>query len=171
MIQFIVLQNRQGKTRLSKYYRAYTDEAKTKIEGEIHRIVTTRDPKFTNFVEVRARYADQIAPPALDAASYRTHASPVLLPLGRRWGSWLGLLTGGCALAARSSKSTSSSTDDTPASSSRSVWYIAAPGPCIPHVRVGAPSRPERGSLDSRRARVFCVQPPARGLSPRPFRT
>eukprot|EP00967_Tisochrysis_lutea_P048055 scaffold58661_cov30-Tisochrysis_lutea.AAC.1 len=51
MIQFIVLQNRQGKTRLSKYYRSYTDEEKAKIEGEIHRIVTTRDPKFTNFVE------------------------------------------------------------------------------------------------------------------------
>ena len=54
MIQFIVLQNRQGKTRLSKYYRSYTDDEKTKIEGEIHRIVTARDPKFTNFVEVRA---------------------------------------------------------------------------------------------------------------------
>ena len=51
MIQFILLQNRQGKTRLSKYYRSYTDDEKTKLEGEIHRIVTTRDPKFTNFVE------------------------------------------------------------------------------------------------------------------------
>ena len=54
MIQFILLQNRQGKTRLSKYYRSYTDDEKTKLEGEIHRIVTTRDPKFTNFVEVPA---------------------------------------------------------------------------------------------------------------------
>jgi citrate synthase len=62
MIQFIVLQNRQGKTRLSKYYRAYTDEEKTKIEGEIHRIVTTRDPKFTNFVEVCAPHAAEHVP-------------------------------------------------------------------------------------------------------------
>ena len=31
--------------------RSYTDDEKTKLEGEIHRIVTTRDPKFTNFVE------------------------------------------------------------------------------------------------------------------------
>jgi hypothetical protein len=51
MIQYLLLQNRQGKTRLSKYYRAYTDEERTKIENDVHRIVTTRDPKFTNFVE------------------------------------------------------------------------------------------------------------------------
>ena len=53
MIQYLLLQNRQGKTRLSKYYRAYTDDEKHKLEGEIHRLVTTRDPKFTNFVEAR----------------------------------------------------------------------------------------------------------------------
>lgn len=51
MIQYLLLQNRQGKTRLSKYYRAYTDEERSKIESDVHRIVTTRDPKFTNFVE------------------------------------------------------------------------------------------------------------------------
>ena len=32
MIQYLLLQNRQGKTRLSKYYRAYTDDERTKIE-------------------------------------------------------------------------------------------------------------------------------------------
>ncbi|KAL3893363.1 MAG: hypothetical protein SGPRY_014285, partial [Prymnesium sp.] len=51
MIQYLLLQNRQGKTRLSKYYRAYSDDEKIKLEGEIHRLVTMRDPKFTNFVE------------------------------------------------------------------------------------------------------------------------
>ena len=35
------------------------DEEKNKLEGEIHRLVTTRDPKFTNFVEVRTRTASQ----------------------------------------------------------------------------------------------------------------
>ena len=55
MIQYLLLQNRQGKTRLSKYYSSYTDEEKNKLEGEIHRLVTTRDPKFTNFVEVHAQ--------------------------------------------------------------------------------------------------------------------
>jgi len=53
MIQFILLQNRQGKTRLSKYYKHYTDDEKSKLEGEIHRLVTGRDSKFTNFVEFR----------------------------------------------------------------------------------------------------------------------
>lgn len=52
MIQYLLLQNRQGKTRLSKYYRPYTDAEKSKLEAEVHRLVTTRDPKFTNFVEV-----------------------------------------------------------------------------------------------------------------------
>jgi len=51
MIQYLLLQNRQGKTRLSKYYRPYTDAEKSKLEAEVHRLVTTRDPKFTNFVE------------------------------------------------------------------------------------------------------------------------
>ena len=62
MIQYILLQNRQGKTRLSKYYRPYTDEEKVKLESEIHRLVTTRDPKFTNFVEVRASAYASSAP-------------------------------------------------------------------------------------------------------------
>ncbi len=57
MIQFLLLQNRQGKTRLSKYYRAYTDDEKNKIENEVHRIVTTRDAKFTNFVEVNTTHS------------------------------------------------------------------------------------------------------------------
>mmetsp|Transcript_46017 Transcript_46017/g.75075 ORF Transcript_46017/g.75075 Transcript_46017/m.75075 type:complete len:143 (-) Transcript_46017:65-493(-) len=54
MIRFILLQNRQGKTRLSKYWQAFTDEEKTQLEGEIHRLVTSRDPKHTNFVEFRS---------------------------------------------------------------------------------------------------------------------
>ena len=65
MIQFLLLQNRQGKTRLSKYYRSYTDDEKVKLESEIHRLVTVRDPKFTNFVEVRASCAcRRTRPPA-----------------------------------------------------------------------------------------------------------
>jgi hypothetical protein len=51
-IRFFLLQNRQGKTRLSKWYVAIEEADKRKIENEVHRLVTARDAKFTNFVEV-----------------------------------------------------------------------------------------------------------------------
>ena len=50
-IRFFLLQNRQGKTRLSKWYVPLQDARKRVVESEIHRIVTTRDAKYTNFVE------------------------------------------------------------------------------------------------------------------------
>merc|ERR1711904_187793 len=51
MIRFILLQNRQGRTRLAKYYVPFTHAEKHKIEHDVHRIVASRDQKFTNFVE------------------------------------------------------------------------------------------------------------------------
>ena len=57
MIRFILLQNRQGKTRLSKWYIPFIGQAeKNKIEGEIHKAVAGRDSKFTNFLEYRGQY-------------------------------------------------------------------------------------------------------------------
>ncbi|RZC87099.1 hypothetical protein C5167_042030 [Papaver somniferum] len=44
MIRFILLQNRQGKTRLAKYY--------VPLEESEKKGLNMRDPKFTNFVEV-----------------------------------------------------------------------------------------------------------------------
>jgi AP-2 complex subunit sigma-1 len=54
-IRFILLQNRQGRTRLAKYYVPLDDNEKRKLEYDIHRLVVNRDPKFTNFLEVCAR--------------------------------------------------------------------------------------------------------------------
>merc|ERR1712010_334364 len=51
MIRFILLQNRQGRTRLAKYYLPFSDAEKHKIEHDIHRIVASRDQKFTNCVD------------------------------------------------------------------------------------------------------------------------
>ncbi|EEC45434.1 predicted protein [Phaeodactylum tricornutum CCAP 1055/1] len=61
MIRFFLLQNRQGKTRLSKWYvpppstqngSTVSPEAeKVRIEAEVHRLVTARDKKYTNFIE------------------------------------------------------------------------------------------------------------------------
>ncbi|CAM9369012.1 unnamed protein product [Choristocarpus tenellus] len=51
-IRFLFLQNRQGKTRLSKWWVPLNDEnEKVRIENEVHRLVVTRDRKYTNFVE------------------------------------------------------------------------------------------------------------------------
>ncbi|RCH85221.1 AP-2 complex subunit sigma [Rhizopus azygosporus] len=53
-IRFILVQNRQGKTRLAKWYVPYEDEEKMKLKGEVHRLVAPRDQKHqSNFVEYR----------------------------------------------------------------------------------------------------------------------
>jgi AP-2 complex subunit sigma-1 len=54
-----LLQNRQGKTRLSKWYipppssgdTSSAESEKVRIEAEVHRMVTARDKKYTNFIE------------------------------------------------------------------------------------------------------------------------
>ena len=53
--RFLLLQNRQGKTRLSKWYVQPSSEAeRLRLESEIHRMVVSRDRKHTNFIEARA---------------------------------------------------------------------------------------------------------------------
>ena len=57
MLRFVLLQNRAGKTRLSKYYNKFSDEETRKIEAEVHRIVTQREganaSSMCSFVEWR----------------------------------------------------------------------------------------------------------------------
>lgn len=55
VLSFILIQNRQGKTRLAKWYAPYTDEEKIKLKGEVHRLIAPRDQKYqSNFVEFRS---------------------------------------------------------------------------------------------------------------------
>ncbi|KAM0752491.1 putative clathrin coat assembly protein ap17 [Meredithblackwellia eburnea MCA 4105] len=54
MIRYILVQNRQGKTRLSKWYVPFDDDEKIRIRGEVHRTIAPRDQKYqSNFVEFR----------------------------------------------------------------------------------------------------------------------
>ncbi|CAE6495611.1 unnamed protein product [Rhizoctonia solani] len=51
---FVINQNRQGKTRLSKWYVPFEDDEKVRLRGEVHRLVAPRDQKYqSNFVEFR----------------------------------------------------------------------------------------------------------------------
>ena len=51
MIRFILIQNRLGKTRLARWYMNYDDAEKEKLQLEIHRLILSRDSRFTNFIE------------------------------------------------------------------------------------------------------------------------
>ena len=51
-IRFRLLQNRQGKTRLSRWYVSYNEDERKKIEVETHRTIVGRDNKMTSFLEV-----------------------------------------------------------------------------------------------------------------------
>lgn len=53
MIQFFLLQNRQGKVRAAKWWVPYDDAEKAKLVLEIHRLVNSRRSKDTNFIEFR----------------------------------------------------------------------------------------------------------------------
>eukprot|EP00611_Tribonema_gayanum_P016503 TRINITY_DN2872_c0_g1_i1.p1 TRINITY_DN2872_c0_g1~~TRINITY_DN2872_c0_g1_i1.p1 ORF type:complete len:154 (-),score=49.23 TRINITY_DN2872_c0_g1_i1:93-554(-) len=53
MLNFLLLVSRQGKTRLTKWYEAYTSKEKARIVREITTLVLARPPKMCNFLEWR----------------------------------------------------------------------------------------------------------------------
>eukprot|EP00003_Mantamonas_plastica_P019628 TRINITY_DN3193_c0_g1_i1.p1 TRINITY_DN3193_c0_g1~~TRINITY_DN3193_c0_g1_i1.p1 ORF type:complete len:199 (-),score=32.08 TRINITY_DN3193_c0_g1_i1:191-787(-) len=52
-IRFLLVQNRQGKTRLAKYYMPFQEEEKRQLQNEISKILKARSSKWSNFVEYR----------------------------------------------------------------------------------------------------------------------
>lgn len=54
MIRFLLVQNRQGKMRLAKYYAPIDEAEQARIPAEVHRLVSLRDRRLqSNFVQVR----------------------------------------------------------------------------------------------------------------------
>lgn len=53
-IHYILILNRQGKTRLAKWFdNSYTESRKQELIGEVHRLISSRDLKYqSNFVEL-----------------------------------------------------------------------------------------------------------------------
>lgn len=50
VLSFILIQNRQGKTRLAKWYAPYTDEEKVKLKGEVR--YCQRDGRFDSILTI-----------------------------------------------------------------------------------------------------------------------
>ncbi|OMJ81199.1 hypothetical protein SteCoe_18375 [Stentor coeruleus] len=53
MIRFLVIHNKQGKIRLSRWYTTIPYEEKCQLERDVHRLEINRDPKYTNFLEFK----------------------------------------------------------------------------------------------------------------------
>ncbi|XP_020261161.1 AP-1 complex subunit sigma-2-like [Asparagus officinalis] len=53
MIHFILLINRQGKVRLTKWYSSYSQKERSKVIRELSNDILRRAPKLCNFVEWR----------------------------------------------------------------------------------------------------------------------
>lgn len=45
-IKFILVMNKQGRVRLSKWYSSYTDTEKIKLKSKVHKLVSSRDHKI-----------------------------------------------------------------------------------------------------------------------------
>lgn len=53
MIHFILVQNKQGKIRLSRWYSHFTFDEKKQLQEEVFRTITRRSLQQANFVEFR----------------------------------------------------------------------------------------------------------------------
>ncbi|PVV00677.1 hypothetical protein BB560_004929 [Smittium megazygosporum] len=52
MIQFILVQNKQGKTRIEKWFAQHEDSEKEEIKAKVHSLVLYRNQSYyTNFIE------------------------------------------------------------------------------------------------------------------------
>ena len=52
-MKFLILQNKQGRTRLSKWYININEEEKIKIQNEVYRTIILRDIRESNIIEYK----------------------------------------------------------------------------------------------------------------------
>ena len=52
-MKFVILQNKQGRARLSKWYININEEEKIKIQNEVYRTIILRDIKESNIIEYK----------------------------------------------------------------------------------------------------------------------
>lgn len=74
MIRFILVQNRQGKSRLAKWYVPYDENEKVRIRQEVHRLLSSRESRhisnfatFETYKLVYRKYAGLIFSMCLDS--------------------------------------------------------------------------------------------------------
>lgn len=51
MIKFILVQNREGKTRFIKWYQSYSQQEQRNILTDVHRLIQPRDSRFASFID------------------------------------------------------------------------------------------------------------------------
>ena len=52
-VKFLILQNKQGRTRLSKWYININEEEKIKLQNEVYRTIILRDIKESSIIEYK----------------------------------------------------------------------------------------------------------------------
>ena len=52
-MKFVILQNKQGRTRLSKWYITINEDEKIKIQNEVYRTIILRDIKESSIIEYK----------------------------------------------------------------------------------------------------------------------
>ena len=119
VLSFILIQNRQGKTRLAKYYNAYSDDEKIKLKGEVrvHPTISSLRPPPFSLLYLRVLY-----PPITSPGCYRLSLFCITNPYSPRFTASSPLAIRNTNPTLSSSATTRSSIGATRASSSVRAW-------------------------------------------------
>ncbi len=74
MIHFVLLLNRQGKTRLAKWFSTYTAKQRARFSREVSTLVLNRNARYCNIIEWKEH-----------KLIYKRYLSCWLMEIIRRW--------------------------------------------------------------------------------------